>query len=112
MYKPQQPFNVPCKILSATYEKINGANVKTYAESGTIFVSAKSYGGTEKVINGTYVIVDTLNIETYYRPDIKSQDRIQLLDDDSTWEILNTPEDIDRMHKWLKFKVQRIHGAV
>lgn len=110
-YKPQLPFNVPAKILSATFSKVNGVNVKTFTEGkDVIFLSARSYGGTEKVVNGQYVIVDTLTIETWYRPDIRSQDRIKLLDDNSVWEILNTPEDINRRHQYLKFKVERVKG--
>ncbi|MCQ2059792.1 MAG: phage head closure protein [Bacteroidaceae bacterium] len=81
------------------------------AESNQIFVSAKSYGGTERVVDDKYVIADTMQIETWFQPDIKSQDRIKLLDDGSVWEILNTPEDIDRRHQYLRFKVQRIKGG-
>ena len=33
MYKPKLSFNVPAIILTATYEKINGVNVKTFTES-------------------------------------------------------------------------------
>lgn len=109
-FKPSLPFNVPARIMSATYEKVNGVNTKTFVEKGAIFVSAKSYGGTEKIINNQYVIVDTLTIETWYRSDIKSEDRLKLLDDNSVWEILNTPEDIDRRHQYLSFKVQRVKG--
>lgn len=109
-YKPQQPFNVPARILKGSFEKINGVNVKKFTEGALIWISAKSYGGTEKVINDKYIIVDTLSIETWYRPDICSEDAIKLLDDNSIWEILNTPEDIERRHQFLKFKVQRYKG--
>lgn len=85
--------------------------MKVFTNGDQIWVSAKSYGGTEKIINNQYAIIDTLNVETWYRSDIKSGDRIVLLDDNSEWEILNTPEDIDRRHQYLKFKVQRIKGG-
>lgn len=109
-YKPSLPFNVPARIMKGTFEKINGVNVKTFTEGDLIWVSAKSYGGTEKVVNDNYVIVDTLSIETWFRPDITSEDNIQLLDDNSEWEILNTPENIDRRNQYLKFKVKRYKG--
>lgn len=109
MYKPSQ-FVIPALILQGSYEKVNGVNTKTYSEGDKIFVSAKSYGGTEKVVNGVYVIEDTLTIETWYRPDITSADGLRLLDDNSEWEIINTPEDIERRHQFLKFKVKRIKG--
>lgn len=111
MYKPQQPFNVPAKILTATYTKVNGVKTKTFTEGDIFFCSAKSYGGTEKTVNGVYAIEDTMQIETYYRPDIVSSSSIKLLDDGSTWEVLNTPENIDRRNQFLVFKVKRITGG-
>ena len=111
MYKPNLPFNVPALILTATTTLINGIPTKEYAAGDTIFVSAKSYGGTEKIINDKYVIEDTMVCETWYHPGITSDCRIRLLDDDSEWEILNSPEDIDRMHQYLKFKLKRIGGG-
>lgn len=112
MYKPTSPFNVPAKIIFATYQKINGINKKVFVESAdTIFVSAKSYGGTEKVINDQYVIEDTMEIETWFRPDITSECNLRLLDDNSEWEIINNPENIERRNLFLKFKVRRINGG-
>lgn len=111
-YKPSLPFNVPARILKGEYIKVNGVKVKRFTDGDQIFVSAKSYGGTERDVNGQIVIEDTMNIETWYRPDITSVDCIRLLDDGSEWEILNNPEDIDRRHQWLKFKVRRLSGGV
>lgn len=110
-YRPSMPFNVPALILKCEYKKVNGVNVKIFADGDQIFVSAKSYGGSEKDVNDKITIIDTMNIETWYRPDITSIDGIRLLDDGSEWEILNTPEDIDRRHQFLKFKVQRMKGG-
>lgn len=110
MYKASLPFNVPAYIMKASWSKVNGVNVKTFTQGDLIYVSAKSYGGTEKIINNQYVIADTLVIETWYRPDIASDDALKLLDDNSEWEIINTPEDIERRHQYLKFKVQRYKG--
>ena len=111
MYKPTQPFNVPAQILKATFIKVNGVSTKTFVEGSQFFCCAKSYGGTERVVNDKYVIEDTLDVETWFRSDIQSADHIRLLDDDSEWEILNTPEDIDRRHLYLKFKIRRIKGG-
>lgn len=111
MYKPTVPFNVPARVLKGTVKKVNGVNTKTFEDGPTIWVSAKSYGGTEKDVNDKVVIVDTLNIETWYTPDITATDAIRLLDDGSEWEILNAPENIDRRNQWLKFKVQRMKGG-
>lgn len=111
-YKPAVPYNVPARIIKGEYVKVNGVKTKRFTDGEVIFVSAKSYGGTEKDVNGQIVIEDTMNIETWFRPDITSADRIRLLDDASEWEILNHPEDIDRRHRWLKFKVRRVSGGV
>lgn len=110
MYKPTQPFNVKAKLLKATFEKVNGFTKKTYSEGIEFFCSAKSYGGTEKVINDKYVIEDTMLIDTWFNPEITSECKIRLLDDNSEWEIINTPEDINRRKQFLKFKVKRIRG--
>ena len=109
-YQITPTFNVPAVILTPTTTKINGITKKDFVESETIFVSAKSYGGTEKVVNDLYVIEDTMVIETYFRPDITSDCNLKLLDDNSVWEILNTPENIDRRNQFLKFKIKRIKG--
>lgn len=110
MYNPNLPFNVPAQVLKGTYTKINGVNVKSFTDGDVIFVSARSYGGTETTVNDRFVIQDTMNIETWYRPDITSIDGIRLLDDNSEWEILNNPEDIERRRQYLKFKVKRVAG--
>lgn len=112
MYKPKDVFNVPARIIYATYKKVNGISKKEFVESeDVIFVSAKSYGGTEQVINDQYVIIDTMDIVTWYRPDITSECNLRLLDDNSEWEIINNPENIDRMNRFLKFKIKRIVGG-
>lgn len=111
MYKPYQPFNVPALILTARFEKINGVPTKLFAEGETFFCSAKSYGGTERTVNNKVVIEDTLDVETWYRADLTGADHIKLLDDGSEWELLATPEDIERRHLYMKFKMRRIKGG-
>lgn len=109
-FKPNLPFNVPARILKGYYTKINGVPQKNYEEGDLIFVSAKSYGGTEKIQNDKYVILDTLIIDTWYRPDITSIDGIRLLDDNSEWEIYTHPENVNRRNQYLTFKVKRMSG--
>lgn len=111
-YKPALPFNVPAQIMKAEYRTVNGVGVKVFTDWENIWVSAKSYGGTEREVNGQIVIEDTLSIETWYRSDITSKDCIRLLDDGSEWEIMNNPENIDRRNQYLKFKVKRRVGNV
>ncbi|MBR5835580.1 MAG: hypothetical protein IKY66_05385 [Bacteroidales bacterium] len=112
MYRPSGLFNVPAMILKGQYVKVNGVKTKEFADGEVIFVSAKSYGGTERIINDQVIVEDTIEIETWYRPDITSIDGLRLLDDASEWEIVNHPEDIERRHQWLKFKIRRMVGNV
>lgn len=76
-----------------------------------IYGTFKTYGGTEKTVDGIYSISDTAVVETWYRPDIKSDCIIALADTGEKFEILNEPENIDRRNQFLKFKVQRIKGG-
>lgn len=108
-YTMQERYQTPCRVLTVKESKINGIVKKEYTEGDVFFASVKSYGGTETVINNVFVIQDTLSIETYYRDDIKSECMLELLDDNSKWEILNTPEQIDREKKIIAFKVKKIN---
>lgn len=75
------------------------------------FCSFKTYGGTEKTVNGVYSIEDTANIETMYRSDITGVCRIARAEDKAVFDIINEPEDINQRHQFLKFKVKRLKGG-
>lgn len=111
-YQPSVPFSVPALHLkrSDKPKKVNGVNQYTYSEGVTFFCSAKSYGGTEKVINGVYVIEDTWQIDTWYNPAFGKGDRIRFLDDNTEFEVLASPENINRRGQYMRFKVVRISG--
>lgn len=111
MYKPKQPFNVPAQILTATKTKVNGVTQKSFVDGSTFFCSARSYGGTEKTVNGVIAVEDTIQLETYYRNDITASCHIRLLDDNSEWEILGNPENIERRNQFLVFKCRRVAGG-
>lgn len=109
-YKPQLPFNVPAMLLKRSMRKVNGVNQETFTENAMFFCAAKSYGGTEKVVNGVYVIEDTWQIDTWFNPAFSKGDRIRFLDDTSEYEILASPENINRRGQYMRFKVSRIGG--
>lgn len=75
------------------------------------FGSFKSYGGTERIVNGIYSIEDTANIETWYRPDISSNCRIARANDGAIFDVINEPENINMRNQFLKFKVKRVKGG-
>ena len=111
-YKPSSPFTVPMKLLVPTYQTVKGVRKKVFPEDGPlIWCSFKTYGGTERDVNDVYSIEDTANIETWYRPDIKSDCRVKLADTDATYEIMNEPENINMRNQYCKFKVQRVKGG-
>ena len=109
-YKPQLPFNVPALHLKRSTEKINGVNQESFTEGVTFYCSAKSYGGTEKVVNDVYVIEDTWQIDTWYNPAFGKGDKIRFLDDNREYEILASPENINRRGQYMRFKVVSIGG--
>lgn len=109
-YRPSLPFTFPVKLLEATENKINGVIKKEYTQIDSIFVSFKTYGGTETEKNGTYSILDTAQIETWYRPDIQSNSILETMDG-KRYEVIGEPENINMRNQFIKFKVQRIKGG-
>lgn len=110
-YIPQAPFNVPFRIQKAQITKINGINSLDYIEDKEVyFCSARAYVGTSKNVNDISAEEDTLTIDSYWIPNLKRNDRIRLLDDDSIWELYVSPENINRRNQYARFKVIRING--
>lgn len=115
---------IPIILLIPTNKNISGVLKKNYPtvdealsvkdikgnSVNLFFGSFKTYGGTEKSVNGVYSIEDTANIETWYRPDIKANCRIAL-ETGETYDILGEPENINKRHQFLKFKVRRVKGG-
>lgn len=119
-YKPSLPFNVPFILLKPITTTVSGVRKKSYPSITEALTNAdnifygnhKSYGGTERDVNGVYSIEDTVNVETWYRTDLKSDCRVARVNDNSIFEIINEPEDINFRHQFLKFKIRRIKGGV
>ncbi|MBQ8119177.1 MAG: hypothetical protein IJ172_00435 [Ruminococcus sp.] len=113
MYQPESPFIKPLILLIPT--KITNYNgVRKYSDYqpslDIIFSSFKTYGGTEIQVNGTIVIEETAIVETWYRPDIKSNCHISTTEG-AEYEILGEPEDIKERHQFLRFKIRRLKGG-
>ena len=110
-YTPNLPFDVPALHLKRSMKKVNGVNQETFtAADEPFFCSAKSYGGTEKQVNGVTVIEDTWWVDAYFDPAFGKGDRIRFLDDESEYEVLASPENINRRGQYMRFKVSRIGG--
>lgn len=111
-FKPALPYETPIELLIPTYSTIKGVPAKSYPTEGIrLNCSFKTYGGTETTINDIYSVIDTANIETWYRPDIKSDCRIMRVIDGAEYEIMAEPENINMRNQFLKFKVRRVKGG-
>jgi len=110
-YRPSEPFTTPIELLNVSELKtVRGVDVPVYPEKGeTIFCSFKTYGGTESNVNGVLSVIQTANVETWYRPDITSSSRLRL--GSQTYEVMGDPEDIEQRHQFLKFKVRGVKGG-
>jgi hypothetical protein len=112
-YRPSLPFTVPAYIFIPTKEIVKGVTVKSYpAEGVLIYCSFKTYGGTEQNKDGVYSVIDTANVETWFRPDIKADCRFKLAEyPDKVYEIMGEPENINMRNQFMKFKVKAVAGG-
>lgn len=109
-YKPQLPFNVPAMHMRCNSKSEGGMKTESFTDTSMFYCSAKSYGGTEKVVNDIYVIEDTWVIDTWFNPAFKKGDHIRFLDDGREFKILASPENINRRGQYMRFKVVAIGG--
>jgi hypothetical protein len=90
-----------------------GAPELTYTElmDGDLLCSFKTYGGSLQTQNGLAIIDNTAVIVTWYRQDIQVGDRLKRLSDDSYWEVILEPENVDMANQYLIFKVKRVEDV-
>ena len=113
-FKLLAPLNVPLMLLKPVYADQYGVANKTFPslENGVlIYGNFRTYGGTERDVNGLYSIEDTAVVETWYRPDILSDCRIGVISTGAVYEIINEPENINLRNQYLRFKVKRVKGG-
>lgn len=111
-FKPSYPYSTAVMLLVPAYTTVKGVPVKSFPEDGIqINCSWKTYGGTETNTNDLYTVVDTANVETWYRPEIKSDCRVKVLATGDVYEIIGKPENIDMRNQFLKFKVRAVEGG-
>jgi SPP1 family predicted phage head-tail adaptor len=109
-YRPSEPYCTPVELLNPTYETVKGVTKKVYPEKGELInCSFKTYGGTETTTNDQLTVVDTANVETWYRPDITSASQIRL--NGKKYEVMGEPENIEQRNQFLKFKVRSVKGG-
>lgn len=105
---------IPLILLIPTDGQVKGVQVKTYPDisKGVLFYGTfKTYGGTEKTVNGVFSIEDTAVIQCVYRPDIKSDCRVCVAQTGAVYDIINEPENMNMLNRYLSFKVRRVKGG-
>ena len=116
-YKFSGPLSTRFALLIPTYTDKHGVMTPAYPDAsdvpealhfnGTI----RTFGGSERTVNNLFVVEDTGTVETWYRPDIKADCHVAILPEGDEYEILATPEDIDRRHQFMVFRVRRVAGG-
>lgn len=117
MYRPTEAAEMTTPLglqIPTELERYNGVRrPQSYTNAdGVIFANFKTYGGTERRVDGIIEVEETAEIVCWFRPDIKSNCRIVRLADNAVFEILGDPEDIEQRHQFLKFKIRRLKGGV
>lgn len=115
MYRPATPFRSPMRLLIPTYTRAKGVPIQSYPEpeaenTPTIYGTFRSFGGTETSENGVVTVTATGYVDTWYRPDIKSDCRLYIVETGETYECLGDPEDIEMKHVYHKIRVRKIGG--
>lgn len=111
-FTPAFPYSTAIELLTPTYTYKKGVPTKSFQSEGVrLNCSLKTYGGTETTNNDLYTVVDTANIETWYRPDIKADCRIKVLATGQIYEIIGNPENINMRNQFIKFKVRAVKGG-
>lgn len=113
-YRLTAPLNVALVLLIPTTSTAYGVNTKTYPavkDGVTIYGSFRTFGGTERSINGVYSIENTATVDTWFRPDITSACRIYVPDSGKTYDILGEPENIEMRNQYIRMRLQEVKGG-
>lgn len=119
MFRPNKAaqMTTPLRLLIPVSTASYGVRTKTFeAAEGLIMANFSTFGGTEVEQNGVTVVEDTAEVTCWYRPDITSGCRVQLLVSGNdalnpVYEVIGTPENIEMRNQFLLFKVRRVRGG-
>lgn len=114
LYRPSSSFTTPLILLIPKFQTVSGVRKKVFpkVEEGILFnASFKTYGGTERDVNGIYSVEDTANIETWFMPEFQSGCRVAVAGTGAVYEIIGEPENIDMRNQFCKFKISRVKGG-
>ena len=113
-FKLSAPLTVAMVLLVPVYAKVLGVESKTFPDvaDGIPFNgNFRTFGGTERDVNGVYSIEDTAIVETWYNPAITADCRIAIRERGAVYEMINEPENVELRNQYLKFRVRRVKGG-
>lgn len=106
---PDLPYSVFAELLNPQEKAEKGSVKKSYIKIDDIYISFRTFGGTETVKNDILVVENTATVQTWYRPDIKAGSRLKI--GGLEYDILGTPENINMSNQYLQFKVRAVKGG-
>ena len=101
-FKLSAPLNVPLMLLLPRYTNSVGVDVKTYPniKDGVLTnVTTFPYNN------------NSATVETWFRPDIKSNCRIGVPQTGAVYDILGEPENIEMRNQYLRLKLIEVKGG-
>ena len=104
-FKPSLPYNTPLELLTPNLRDGKGVlkNI-TSCRRGKLNCNFKTYGGTESKTAGSIPVLDTANVETWYRPDIQKRLPIKVLQSGTVWQIIGEPENVSMRGRYPKME--------
>lgn len=106
---PDLPYSVFAELLNPQEKTEKGSVKKSYIKIDDIYISFRTFGGTETVKNDILVVENTATVQTWYRPDITAGSRLKI--GGLEYDILGMPENINMANQYLQFKVRTVKGG-
>lgn len=113
MYRPDEvrQMTTPMMVYKTEEKFVLGVKTKVLTPADKVFCNFKTYGGTEKEVNGVIAVEDTATITCWYHPCITSDCILERLTDGARFEVLGEPENIEQRNMVMRFKVRRVKGG-
>lgn len=108
-FTPDLPYSVQAELLKPQEKTEKGSVKKSYIKIDDIYISFRTFGGTETVKNDILVVENTATVQTWYRPDITAGSRLKI--GGLEYDILGIPENINMSNQYLQFKVRAVKGG-
>lgn len=109
-YVPSFPMSVPMTIMIPEDVRVQGVPKKVLKEGDLFFGSYRTYQTNDRTNNDVKTPERVVVVDTWYRPDIKSNNKIRMEPGGEIYDIVGDPEDIEMRHQFLQIRLQRAGG--